>query len=181
MQQAAAIWLSSAFLFFCDCANAQNYLSDLGAVAPALGINNTGQAVLQNYLYSGGTLIPFPSNFTGAAINASGQVAGSVSQTLAGALVYPYAGIYSNGTVTNLPPAYSQTDDLTPGMTATGINDNGQVIGYVMLNSNPPGGWLYSNGAMQGVGGPFNDTPCLGSIGIPESVNDSDDVAGALA
>lgn len=177
----AAMVLSAAAAAFSIGANAQNYLIDLGPVAPALGINNSGQVVLQNYLYSNGVLTPFPSNFTGAAINASGQVAGSVSQTLGGRVVFPYAGIYSNGTVTNLPPAYDQTDDLTPGMTATGINDNGQVIGYVNANGNPPLGWLYTNGTIQGVGGPFNDTPCPGIVGIPEGINNSADIVGALS
>lgn len=54
-----------------------NYLTGLGAVAPGVGINNSGQVVLQNYWYSQGTLTAFPNGFTGDAINASGHIAGS--------------------------------------------------------------------------------------------------------
>jgi hypothetical protein len=38
-------------------ASAQTHnLTDLGPYAPGLGINNSGQVVLQNYLYSNGAL-----------------------------------------------------------------------------------------------------------------------------
>ncbi len=40
-------------------AQAEDNLIDLGAVAPGLGINNSGQVVLRNYWYSQGTLTAF--------------------------------------------------------------------------------------------------------------------------
>jgi hypothetical protein len=55
-----------------------NNLTDLGPYAPGLGINNSAEVVLQNYLYSNGPLTAFPANFTGAGINIIGQVVGSV-------------------------------------------------------------------------------------------------------
>ena len=101
-------------------ANAQaNYLTDLGAVAPGFGVNNNGQVVLQNYIYSNGTLTPFPTNFTGAAINSGGEVAGSDSNNSVGA-------VYTNGSVMDIPGA--------PGQ-AFGINDSGAIVGTNNLSA----------------------------------------------
>jgi hypothetical protein len=120
MQQAAAIFLSGAFLFFCDWANAQNYLTDLGAVAPTLAINNSGQVVLQSYLYSNGTLAPLPAGMCGVAINNNGDVAGVYVQgaTTCGGL--GVIALYGGGVLTQ----YSASGGVG------GINDSGTIVGF---------------------------------------------------
>lgn len=164
-------------------ANAQaNYLTDLGAVAPALGVNNNGQVVLQNYIYSNGTLTAFPANFTGAAINASGQVAGFDATTGTGNNCLNYcttaAAIYANGTVKDIPGT-----STTPGPIAiacyfpTGINDSGAIVGWYSGECSPPylegnlSVWLYSNNALINLGG-------LAGCGVPTAINDSGQISG---
>jgi hypothetical protein len=155
-----------------------NNLSDLGAVGPALGINNAGQVVLQDYLYSGGMLTPFPAGFQGAAINADGTVAGNT-------VGYTAAAVYSNGTVTTLPsyPGASNTDELSPGYQSYGINDSGEVVGTYTANGNGPGGWLYSNGTMTFVYPPTEDSTesCMLMGFAPQGINADGAIAGYAA
>jgi probable HAF family extracellular repeat protein len=148
-----------------ETANAQtNYLTDLGAVAPALGINNSGQVVLQNYIYSNGTLTAFPANFTGSAINSSGEVAGSDSTTSLGAA-------YTNGSVTDIPGAIGQ---------AFGINDNGAIVGtndLAEVTNDNPNAWLYSNGVISGL--PTLNWMNIYCIGVTaQAINDSGQITG---
>jgi hypothetical protein len=111
-------------------------------VAPGLGINNSGQVMLQNYLYSNDTLTAFPDGFIGDAINASGQVAGSES---GGA-----AGIYANGTATALPTPkpFGLTEN---GWAGLGINDNGDVVVVYYGRLDIPYSSLYINGTLTGI------------------------------
>jgi hypothetical protein len=48
------------------------YLTDLGAVAPGLAINNSGQVSLLNGYYSGGTYTLYPASFTAGAVSPNG-------------------------------------------------------------------------------------------------------------
>jgi probable HAF family extracellular repeat protein len=166
-------------------ANAQaNYLADLGAVAPALGVNNSGQVVLQNYIYSNGTLTAFPANFTGAAINLSGQVAGFDATNGDGCIpACGAAAIYANGTVTDIPgtsvtgPFHGQVPCYMP----TGINDSGAVVGWTdgrcgVSQLSYPSGWLYSNGTVIDIG---SFEHCLGVV--PQAINDSGQITGRAA
>ena len=163
----AAIISVSSVLLDSPIATAQaaGNLIDLGAVAPGLGINNSGEVVLQNYIYSHGTLTAFPNGFTGTAINASGQVVGNGP------------GIYLNGTVTYLDlPA----NPLGGCYVQTGINDSGDVVGWfdpyctTDYPSQPPGGWEYDNGAVTFFGG-----ACYGGGTVPQAINDSGQITGS--
>jgi probable HAF family extracellular repeat protein len=178
-----AFWLPSVN------ANAQtSNLIDLG-VATGNAINNAGQLVLGDGIYFNGTLTPLPAlpgqttPAVGAAINASGQVAGaaetSVPNPPGADTVDQVPVIFSNGTLTNLYPS------LTPGIGviafATGINSGGQVVGYYTLynphNIDQPDtiGFIYTNGT-------FNNLPTSGQyppIDMPSGINDSGQITGA--
>ena len=78
-------------------ANAQNLLTDLGP-ATAYAINNNGQVVLSNGVYSSGAVTVFPAGFTGTAINSSGALAGFITDSFGGTS----AALYSSGTLTNI-------------------------------------------------------------------------------
>ncbi len=105
-------------------ANAQNLLTDLGP-GSAYGINNSGQVVLSNGaspggvngIWSNGTEIAFPTGFYGAAINASGEVAGTFQGM---------AAFYSAGVVTSIAV---DPDGPLCESAAFGLNDNGVVVG----------------------------------------------------
>ena len=163
-------------------ANAQtNYLTDLGAVAPALGINNSGEVVLQNYIYSHGTLTAFPDGFTGNAINASGEVAGSMPAPPADPYFQVVAAVYSNGTVTAIPATSFFAAPLNPVGACyfgTGINDSGSVVGWydiyctTIYSSQPPGGWVYSGSTVTSIGG-----GCDGGS-VAQAINDSGQITG---
>jgi uncharacterized membrane protein len=99
-------------------------LIDLGPVAPGLGINNGGEVVLQNYIFSHGMLTAFPGDFTGSAINAGGEVAGTLDAEFGQG---PAAGLYANGMVTTLPTPNPYANFIE-GWAGLGINDSGQVL-----------------------------------------------------
>jgi probable HAF family extracellular repeat protein len=117
----AALGLASA------AANGQaDALTDLG-VGTAYGINNSGEVVLANGIYSNGTVTAFPSGFTGTAINSSAGVAGVITDSFGGTS----AASLINGTVTNI--GFLLPDRESPGLefgAALGINDSGQVVGW---------------------------------------------------
>jgi probable HAF family extracellular repeat protein len=70
----------------------------------------------------------FPSGFSGAAINASGQAAGTLVTTN----IIGSAAFYSNGTVTDI--AAANTDPTVASNAAFGISDNGEVVGQSVSN-----------------------------------------------
>ena len=118
----ATICITAGLALVSATANTQNLLTDLGP-GTAYGINDSGQVVLSNGIWSNGTVTAFPTGFTGTAINASGQVAGSqVSTNNIGT-----AAVYSNGTVTVIND--SNNDPSVATSSALGINDNGVVVG----------------------------------------------------
>src|SRR5580698_827335 len=149
---------------------ARAQLIDLGE-ASGYALNNAGQVVLSTGIYSNGTTTPLPAlpgqtaPATGAAINASGQVAGSASVVVPdpmGSSIIPPGGStggtvaieYSNGVLTDL------LAPLTPGYGvqgfATGINSGGEIVGYSTVSSpkitdiDQPDttGFVYANGTV---------------------------------
>jgi probable HAF family extracellular repeat protein len=145
-------------------AQAGTNLIDLGAVAPGLGINNSGQVVLRNYWYSKGTLTAFPNGFQGNAINASGHIAGGY-------------GIYYYGTVTALPTpgngAYYDFQDPNP----VAINDSGAVTIEYSVDEVANASVLYSNGTLSAN----IDIPGIVGCGTDftaYAMNDSDQILG---
>ena len=123
--------------------SAQTPLTDLGP-GSAYGINNSGQVVLSNGIWTNGTVTAFPTGFTGAAINSSAQVAGAlVANGVEG------AAFYSNGTVTLIG---ANSDPTLAVSGALGINDNGVVVGQGSGNG---GQYVYAfiyNGQITSLG-----------------------------
>lgn len=173
---------------------AQNYLQDLGAVGPGLGINNSGQVVLQGYLYSGGTLTPFPTGFTGTSINASGLVAGSMAGqdtppppsscptvTLDAGGDCAFA-TYSNGTVTTYPIYMSSVFNVAAGNQAQGINDSGEIVGDWTAGEGLGGAILLNNGTFSTLA--FASNSCSGGLeataGVAYAINDAAQIAALL-
>jgi probable HAF family extracellular repeat protein len=180
-RRTAAIFLTGAFLFFCDRGNAQNYLIDLGAVAPGLGINNAGEVVLQNYTYSSGSLMPLPAGMTGVAISASGQVTGSI---VAGGLTY--AAVDTGGVVTELPQVGSSPGDPALQNWATGINAGGTVIGWWEYGAIAVSGgaFVINNGTVTNLVFPnISVTGCEGAnppiYAVASGINDNGQITGA--
>jgi hypothetical protein len=123
---------------------------------------NTQSGDAAELLYSNDTLTAFPDGFTGDAINASGQVAGSES---GGA-----AGIYANGTATALPTPkpFGLTEN---GWAGLGINDNGDVVVVYYGRLDIPS--LYINGTLTGI------PPLCGEDNQAQAINDSGQITGA--
>jgi HYDIN/CFA65/VesB family protein len=173
----ATICYGAGFALGSANANAQNLLTDLGPVM-AFGLNNSGQVVLSHGIWSTGAVTLFPTNFTGAAINASGQIAGVVT----GTNIIGSCAIYSGGTITDLG-VLSGTPDVDY-CTSTGINAGGQVVGW-----SPTRGAVYIEGfiasatvgmtAIPGIHGPYaqlisqafgiNDSGLVTGIAVDDS------------
>lgn len=101
--------------------------------------------------------------FVPAAINASGQIAGS-STTAGGAT---HAFLYSKGVMTDLGTLGGSTSQ------ATGINDSGQVVGLSLTGSGLQRAFQYSGGVMTDLG-----TLPGGTESGAEAINDSGQVVG---
>jgi hypothetical protein len=63
------------------------YLADLGAVAPGLAINNSGQVSLLNGYYSGGTYTPYPASLQNAPSSGGGGGVGASWLLMLGGLL----------------------------------------------------------------------------------------------
>jgi hypothetical protein len=149
---------------------AQNYLTDLGAVAPALGINNSGQVALQNYIYSNGMLTAFPTGFTAGGpsyhgvvgvvggISSNGAIAGEVDNGDA-------VAVYSGGTVTTPIPNLGLSG---PDIVGAGVNASGDVIGY----------WMNEGQAQESSAFWFGPVPPSGTLSLLNIVFDSAAAAG---
>jgi probable HAF family extracellular repeat protein len=177
---------------------ARAQLTDLGE-ATGYAINNAGQVVLSSGIYSNGTVTPLPAlpgqttPAVGAAINASGQVAGS-GETQVTVSIFGESSAdtqpgsvpiaYVNGTLMNISLSFSEyavSGHVEPGY-ATGINASNQIVGYyTALNPRsedpaPVNGFIYDNGAITELGAccaPY-ETP----MNMPQAINDSGSVAG---
>jgi probable HAF family extracellular repeat protein len=139
----ATFCIAAGLAFGSATTSAQNLLTDLGP-GTAFGINNSGEVVLSNGIWSNGTVTAFPTGFSGTAINASGQVAGAlVANGVEG------AAFYSNGTVTLIG---ANSDPTLAISGALGINDNGVVVGQGSGNG---GQYIYAfiyNGQLSSLG-----------------------------
>lgn len=173
-----------------DAVRAQSaFLTDVGAVAPGLGINNSGQVVLANYFYSGGTLTAFPANFTGAGINASGQVVGAAPGCSAAGIyaVSPCVAVWAGGTLT-VEPGYLGFPDYV-GNFGFSINASGQIVGnwHATEVHDYTGAFLFSSGVFSNLvfpNPPGGACPMLNpgtTFGYPNyafGINDAGQIAG---
>ena len=165
----AVLAISLAWAF---CGNARGNtveytVTDLGALGGfrsiATGINDSGQVVgavynddagildqtARAFLYSNGTMHDLGSvdGFTvnvPNGINSSGQVVGYAGWPGFYALGSNHAFINSNGVITDLGAGADN---------ATGINDNGQVVGtFIPSSTGSEHAFLYTNGTMTDLG-----------------------------
>ena len=153
-------------------ANAQNLLTDLGP-GSAFGINNNGQVVLANGIWSNGAVTTFPTGFTGAAINANGDVAGSVAD-----YVGTDAAFYSDGAVTGIGV---NADSGIADASAVGINDNGVIVGSgAGVGGSYFYGYIYDRGQITSLLFPGSN-PILDSTSVSSAsgINDSGQVTGS--
>jgi len=168
-----------------ETANAQNYLTDLGPYAPGLGINNSGQVVLQNYLYSSGTLTAFPANFVGAGINSIGQVAGSVGLNCQ--IIGEDRGLgcafatYASGVLTTYP-IYQGSLDPAVGNQAQSMNASGEIVGDWVFTHGEGYPLVLTNGVFSAL--QFPGSTCGGNVateaGVAYAINDAGQIAGLL-
>jgi probable HAF family extracellular repeat protein len=182
-------------------ANAQEItnLTDLGAVAPGLGINDSGQVVLEKYLYSDGTLTAFPTNFSGAGINAAGEVVGSVGGAYTGPGVNcPVVGldsgtgcaiaVYASGVLTTEPlyaPPGTSPSDPDLGNQGLGINASGAIVGDWNYVHGLGNALVLSDGAFATFAFPGNtcsdpNGSDATATGAAYGVNDAGQVVGLL-
>lgn len=152
LARATIVMLVACLLGFgCFPVAAQNYLTDLGQVS-VLALNNNGQVLLPNAIYSNGTFSPLPSTIVGGAINDSGVVAG---QSTPGSAICINGGCfaaYSGGVVTIYPVAGQ----------STGINDSDTIVGFNYGGQNLE----IINGTVSGIIG----------TGKPWAINNSDQI-----
>ncbi|HET9389094.1 MAG TPA: choice-of-anchor D domain-containing protein [Steroidobacteraceae bacterium] len=119
-----------------------NLLTDIGPYT-AVGINNAHHVGLEQGIYANGTVTPFPAGFTGAAINASDEVAGE----LVDAQAVGTSAFYVNGTVTDIGPFLPFPDETVAVTHAVGLSNSGLIVGNGNLN-NPDStayGYLYDS------------------------------------
>jgi hypothetical protein len=190
---AALVSLSAIALGSITAQAQANYLTDLGAVAPGLGINNSGQVVLASYFYGNGTLTAFPANFTGAGINSSGQVVGAATPppgTCPNNSPYgvtPCIAVWASGTLT-VYPGYPGFPDFV-GNFGLSINSSGQIVGnwHATEIHDYTGPFLYSNGVFSNLGFPYppggacpmlNPGSTFGPPNYAFAINDSGQIAG---
>ena len=176
-------------------ASARAQASDLVDLGVAIGyaINNAGQVVLSTGIYSNGTTTPLPAlpgqttPATGAAINATGQVAGSAPTSMpnpaGGNFGFTVPVEFSSGTLTILQSPIEYADSISSEAYATGINSSAEIVGYSVSPDIGPAdilqgydyvGFIYANGTL-------NSLPSSGLLPItnmPQSINDSGQITG---
>ncbi len=172
----------------------QAQLVDLG-VATGYAINNTGQVVLSTGIYSNGTTTPLPAlpgqttPAVGAAINASGQVAGSAPTSTpnssGGNFDFTVPVEFSSGTLTILQSPIEYADNISSEAYATGINSSAEIVGYSVSPDIGPvdvlqgydyGGFIYANGKLVSL--PSSGLPYTN---MPAGINDSSQITGAIS
>ncbi len=162
-----------------------NNLTDLGPYAPGLGINNSGQVVLQNYLYGNGALTAFPANFNGAGINAGGQVAGSVGLNCQNIGLDQGGGCafatYAGGVLTAYP-IYQGSLDPAVGNQAQSMNASGEIVGDWTFTHGEGAALVLNNGVFSELA--FPGSTCAGNVavqaGVAYAINDAGQIAGLL-
>jgi probable HAF family extracellular repeat protein len=141
---------------------AQNFLTDLGT-GSASGLNNSGQVVLSNGIWSNGTVTAFPTGFLGKAINAQGDVAGV---TAAG-----HAALDIAGAVTDLGTLRGQQ---IFGVAA--INASDQFVGSALQFGLCCVAYMYSGGVITPINFPQPHPGATGSLA--SGINDGGEVTG---
>jgi probable HAF family extracellular repeat protein len=147
------------------------------------GINNAGQIVVDDFLYSGGhfltgmdtrtTLPPLAAgNIFATDINNVGQIVGYFADSSK----HAHGFIYENGAYTTLddPLAVgtSTTGEIV-GTFITGENDNGQIVGYYTDASGKEHGFLYDSGTFTTIDNPSGTQTELNGI------NNSGEIVGS--
>jgi len=141
------------------------------------GINNAGQIVVEDLVFSGGTrttLPDFPAKGFASDINNVGQIVGYYLDSSIPAHAHGF--IYENGAYTTLD------DPLGTGTYITGENDNGQIVGYYTDLSGNEHGFLYAGGTFTTVDNPSGMQATLrGATGGTElnGINNAGDIVGA--
>jgi hypothetical protein len=149
------------------------------SVASAFAISNSSQ-VVGSFMYqqngnqafigttAGGTALPFPRGWTnsgGYAVNNSGQVAGSLSNS---STSEAFIGTTSGLTVIPLPSGWTSS-------LGNGVNNSGQVVGY----------GFNGTGTQAFIGGPAGSTPVPvpngGGNMFAYAINDSGQIAGYVS
>ena len=149
--------------------------------AVAYGINNQGQAVgysgtctAANHavLWRNGTAVPLPDLGEGALaffINERGEIVGEVGSPDGSA----YAALWKDGKITNLGTLPGDAAAL-----ATGINNNGQVVGSTIDSNNDwSHGIIWENGEMKDLNTMFPADSNL-YITMANEINDRGQVSG---
>jgi hypothetical protein len=168
-------------------------LLDLGPYAPGLAVNNSGQVVLPGYFYGSGTLTAFPAGFTGAGINQSGQVVGTMVTSCANGGIFGVSScfaVWAGGTLTIEPGDPAFPDYVTNY--GLGINSSGQLVGFWQapdVIGEYTGGILFSGGVFSGLAFPYPPGgPCpviypASTFGPPNyayAINDAGQIAGQM-
>ncbi len=153
-------------------------MQDLGAfpgtdVSYAMGINNSGQIVGGDWIYSNGSWQNLGSlggdNTNAFAINASGQVVG---QSYTSGDAANHAFLYSNGTM----------QDLTPGggaSSALAINSLGGVVGYTVDGNGQGAAFLYSSGVTYNLNNLLDPSSAGAIIDEAIGINDNGLIAAS--
>jgi probable HAF family extracellular repeat protein len=122
------------------------------------GINNAGQIVVEDLVFSGGTrttLPNFPAKGFASDINNVGQIVGYYLDSSTPAHAHGF--IYENGAYTTLDDplaAGTSTTGEFVGSFITGENDNGQIVGYYTDASGKNHGFLYDGGTFTTIDNP---------------------------
>lgn len=134
-------------------------------------INNQGQIAgtyydnnneSHNFILSGNQLTDLGS-LSPMSMNNYGQVVGRIDDTPG----YPYAALYSNGTITYLPTLGGNTLPWC-------INDKGQVVGYSRTTTTIDHAFIYSDGIMTDIGALIDNN----ARSIAYCINNSGHVVG---
>ena len=135
------------------------------------------------------TITDLGINFTPVAINASGQIAGTIYPFVFGQSEF-HAGLFSEGTIHDLGALPTYPSSETPNAYATGINNGGQVIGGSLetIQYSYPGREGYvttTHGFVAGLGqgmldiGPVYTPSGYLGLQIPHGINSSGQIVGS--
>jgi probable HAF family extracellular repeat protein len=167
-------------------------VTTLNVPSPARAINDRGQIVGgwndprrggSAYMWTNGivtNLITMPGGYTGssaAAINSSGQIAGKAYHSQNGS-VGDQAFLYTGGTMISLG-CVGQACDASTLSYANGMNESGQIVGYVEREAKS---FLYTGGVMTALNlngcNPFSQPNCAWTYA--EAINNQGQVVGQL-